>query len=46
MIIAPSDAKVSCPPVLSQAGRGGRRTKSAISYEIEKGAGKRPHLAM
>ena len=36
MIIAPSDAKVSRPPVLSQASGGGRRTKSAISHEIEK----------
>ena len=45
MIIAPSDAKVSRPPVLSQASGGGRRTKSAISHEIEKGAGKCPHLA-
>lgn len=46
MIIAPSDAKVSRPPVLSQASGGGRRTKSAISHEIEKGAGKRLRLAM
>ena len=46
MIIAPSDAKVSRPPVLSQASGGGHRTKSAISHEIEKGAGKCPHLAM
>ena len=45
MIIAPSDAKVSPPPVLSQASGGGS-TKSAISHEIEKGAGKRLRLAM
>ena len=46
MIIAPSNAKVSRPPVLSQASGGGRRTKSDISRKIGKGAGKRPRLAM
>ena len=46
MIIAPSDAKVSRSSVPSQASGGERRTKSAISHEIEKGAGKRARLAM